>query len=179
MASSSRYLVLLVWFGIVSAASVTVFVWGSDALIRFTVQLFPKIAFDDLSRSLLVTAVAALSWWKTVKVAVLLGIPLSAHERYYIQYRQKESKRPVEVRTVGGDADDNRDNRMWFAVILEAHPKSDRMDRYRMVMLLARLPFGIVLQIADKRVSVRKTTGHFMNDPMALLRTRLGGYEQA
>ena len=99
-----------------------------------------------------------LFWWRVVKVVVFLGSPFRLGLAIgHLRENGAENGRPVRIALVEGRG------QLLFGVLARSHPRSDKLVRYRVEMLVMAMPCGRSLLIRGSSFSWLKPDG-FGND---------------
>jgi len=104
-----------------------------------------------------------LIWWRVVKVVVLHGSPFSwGMIGGFGDPSKSAGERPGTFHCIG-NFDVNRKpytGGFWLGTVFRPHPKSDKLARTRLVLLICVLPFGYTFFVVGSRFHITKQTHH-------------------
>lgn len=154
-----------VWFAIVTTLFVVAYRWAIHPVwSAFTgnvsgMDLISSSLPNALVEYVLPAIVGLLLWWRTIKVLVLHGAPLSVG-LVASEGRQDDGKagRKVVCPRIGDPRDHEGSPGLLMFAILIAHPSSDKLMRYRLDTLCLAMPCGRSLLIRESRIFWQKMT---------------------
>lgn len=102
---------------------------------------------DTALSKVLSVVVGVLFCWRVVKIVVLHGSPIP----WGLKLSSGRENGGVSGRRVHIASIDHG-NKLWFGVVLRAHPSSDKLARTRLECLVIALPFGRGLMVIESRI---------------------------
>ena len=110
---------------------------------------------DGIVANALKALAGVLFWWRATKVSVFLGSPFSLGLTIgYLRENGYENGRPVTVVFI----EDTHPRGLLFGVVARSHPRSDKIVRNRVDLLMVALPRGRFLVVRGSRISIPKLT---------------------
>ena len=156
------YLGRWVWLIVVSVVAAGIFYGVLDHLEELVEVILPLDENEKLPAGIVAIALKGLAgilfWWRVVKVMVFLGSPFRLGLAIgHLRENGAENGRPVRMTLIEGRG------QLLLGVLARSHPRSDKLVRYRVEMLVLAMPRGRSFVMRGSSFSWLKPDG-FGND---------------